>query len=151
MSLVGILTTAVLVSPLALAARSHTFTATYLGHGTEMRSGSTVSGTGTAVGRGRLIGASTLRGSATGAVTSEKCVVFSGTVLLRGRPGSMRLAVRGAHACATDATRVSFSGKATVIRGTSTFAGARGTLSFTGRYVTQSGAVTISFRGSISY
>jgi hypothetical protein len=150
-SLIGLATAVAVVSPIALAARSHTFTATYAGHATGMRSGTTASGTATATGRGTLIGASTLHGSATGAVTSETCVVFRGTMVLKGRPGSVRLAVRGAHACATNANRVSFSGSATVTRGTSTFAGARGKLSFTGRYVKESGAVTISFRGSMTY
>jgi hypothetical protein len=150
-SLAGIAAAAALVSPAALAAKSHTFTATYAGHASGTMNGTTASGTATADGRGRLIGVSTLHGSGRGVATSETCVVFSATLVLKGRPGSMRLAVREAKACATDANRVAFSGRATVTRGTSAFAGARGTLSFTGRYVKESGAVTISFRGSISY
>jgi hypothetical protein len=140
-----------LCSPLALAAGTHRFTATYTGHGAGTTDGTSASGSGSAIGRGRLIGPSTLHGSGKGTVTSDSCVVFGATMVLRGRPGSLRLAVRRAPACVTDASSVSFSGKAKVTRGTSTFAGARGTLSFKGRYDTQSGAVTISFRGSISY
>jgi hypothetical protein len=46
---------------------------------------------------------------------------------------------------------VPFSGSAAVVKGTSRFAGATGTLSFTGTYAAESGAVTISFSGRVSY
>jgi len=46
---------------------------------------------------------------------------------------------------------VSFSGQAKVLGGTSAFAHVRGTLSFTGKYVRLTNAVTISLKGRITY
>jgi hypothetical protein len=110
-------------------------------------------GSATLTGRGSIIGAGTLTGSARGVFTSHTCVVFNGTAVLKGRPGSIRLATRRAHACASSASAndVSFSGGAQITGGSATFAGAHGRLSFTGTYLRQSGAVTISFRGRMSF
>ena len=149
----AVLMAAAIVAPVALPAKSHAFTASYTGHGSGEVSGTSASGSATATGRGTIIGRGTLTGSASGVFTSQTCVVFSGTAVLQGRAGSIRLAARGARACAgsTDANNVAFSGSAHVTGGTSTFAGAHGTLSFTGTYLKQNGAVTISFRGRISF
>jgi len=146
-------TAAAIVAPVALPAKKHAFTASYAGHGSGEVSGTTASGIATATGRGRIIGAGTLTGSASGVFTSQTCVVFSGTAILKGSSGSITVAAHGAQACAgsTDANNVSFSGRGKVTGGTSTFAGARGTLSFTGTYLRQTGAVTISFRGQITF
>jgi hypothetical protein len=148
-----IATAAAIVAPVALPAKKHAFTASYTGHGSAEVSGASASGTATASGRGSIIGRGTLTGSARGVFTSQTCVVFSGTAVLKGRAGSITLAARGARACAgsSDANNVSFSGSAQVTGGTSTFAGAHGTLSFTGTYLRQNGALTISFRGRISF
>jgi hypothetical protein len=80
-------------------------------------------------------------------------VAFNGKVVLRGRSGSIKLSVRGAHACASaaNASSVAFRGSASVTGGTSSFAGARGTLSFKGTFDKTSGAITISFKGRIRY
>ena len=116
-------------------------------------SGAGASGSATASGRAGMIGAGTLQGSAEGVFTSETCVVFSGTALLTGKDGSITPAAHEAHACAEEpvANVVSFSGRATVIGGTSAAVDARRTLPFTGTYDRQSGFVTISFGGRISY
>jgi hypothetical protein len=137
----------------AVSARSHSFTARYAGHGSGQVSGNSASGSATATGRGNLIGRGTLYGSASGIVTSKTCVTFSGTAVLKGSSGSITLAARHAHACAngTDANDVLFSGSATITGGSAAFAGARGTLLFTGTYLRPSGSVTITFRGRVSY
>jgi hypothetical protein len=94
-----------------------------------------------------------LSGSGDGLFTSQACVVFSGTAVLKGAVGSIRLAARNGKACAktADANTVSFSGRATVTGGTRMFTGARGTVSFAGAYARQTGVVTISLRGRIVY
>jgi hypothetical protein len=142
-----------LVIPVALAATSRGVRATYGGTGTGVVSGTSGSGSATLAGRGNLIGPGTLRGSAAGVFTSQTCVTFSGTAKLKGSAGSVTLSAHGALACATatDANTVRFTGRATVVGGTSTFAGARGTLPITGTYARQSGEVTISFSGQIGY
>jgi hypothetical protein len=148
----AVTTVALFVTPVALPAKSHAFTASYTGSGTGQASGTSASGSATATGRGKIIGPSTLRGSASGVFTSQTCVAFNGKAVLKGKPGSIKLAVRDAHACAgTDPNKVSFSGTAKVTGGTATFAGARGTLTFSGTYSRQSNKVTISFRGRITY
>jgi hypothetical protein len=146
-------TLALIGTPFARAATGHPFTATYRGTGSGDVNGTTASGSATASGRGQLIGAGLLTGSATGRFTSPTCVVFSGTAVLKGTAGSIRVAARNAQACAdtADANSVSFSGHAKVTGGTSTFAGAQGTLAFRGTYVSQTGAVTISFKGRLTY
>jgi hypothetical protein len=151
--LVPIATAAAVVAPITLAATTRAFNASYTGHGLGEVSGTRASGSATLTGRGRTIGRSTLTGSARGVFTSHTCVVFSGTAVLRGRAGSIRLATRRAHACAAgaNANELSFSGSALITGGSATFAGARGRLSFTGTYLRQTGAVTISFRGRISF
>ena len=101
-------------------------------------------------GRGRPIGRGTLHGSATGTLTSSTCVTFSGKATLTGGRGSLRLRVRNGHACG-GGDRVSFSGRARVVGGTGAFAGSRGLLSFSGSYVRSTGAVSVSFRGQVTY
>ena len=149
LSIVG----ACFLSPAGWTAGTHRFSAAYAGTGVGAVSGTTASGTATLAGRGRLIGPSTLTGSGHGTLTSSTCVVFSGKATLKGRSGSIRISTRGAKACAAgaDSNDVSFSGQAKVVGGTSAFAGARGTLSFTGRYVRSTNAVTISLKGRITY
>ena len=149
-SLSAVATASAPAAPTSPATSSHRFKATYTGQAFGQANGSEASGGATATGRGKLLGASTLRASGQGLV-SDQCVDFTGTTLLRGRPGAIRLALRGGHACAGSATRASFSGRAKVTRGTATFAGAHGTLSFTGTYDIQTRAVTISFKGRITY
>jgi hypothetical protein len=135
------------------AAQTQTFTASYSGTGSGYASGKKAAGVGTMSGRGRPIGRSTLKGSGLGTFTSPSCVTFDGRATIRGARGSLRLAMRGGHACASDsaADSVSFSGRARVVGGTKKFAGARGALRFSGSYSRSTGAVTISFRGRISY
>jgi hypothetical protein len=130
-------TVATIAAPVALAARNHAFSATYVGHGRGAVSGTSASGTATATGRGSIIGRGTLIGSARGVFISQRCVVFRGRAVLKGRRGSIRLVTRRARACAgsTDANDVSFSGSAQITGGTSILAGARGTLSFIGTYL----------------
>jgi hypothetical protein len=151
--LAAIATLATIVAPVALATRNYAFSASYTGHGRGGVSGTRAFVSATATGRGSIIGRGTLTGSARGVFTSQRCVLFGGRAVLKGRHGSIKLAARRAQACAgnTDANDVSFSGSAQVTGGTSTFAGARGTLSFAGTYRRQSGAVRISFRGRISF
>ena len=149
-SLVGLSAAAAIVGPTALAASSHRFTATYTGQATGQANGSEASGSATARGRGKLIGPSTLRASGRGLLSSE-CVDFTGTALLKGRPGAIRLALRGGHACAGTASVASFSGRAKVTRGSAKFTGAHGTLSITGTYDVGTRTVTISFSGHIAY
>ena len=147
------LAAAALIAPAARAATSHAFTASYSGTGAGQARSTRVSGHATATGRGKLIGSSTLAGSASGVVTSPICVKFSGRAVLAGKTGKIKLAASNAQACSTsaDASSVAFSGTARVTGGTGKFAGASGTLSFHGRYVRQTGAVTIGFRGRITY
>jgi hypothetical protein len=135
------------------AAQTQTFTGSYSGTGSGYASGKKAAGVGTMSGRGRPIGRSTLRGSGLGTFTSPTCVTFDGRATIRGPRGSLRLAMRGGQACASDGTAdsVSFHGKARVVGGSKKFAGARGALRFTGSYSRSTGAVTISFRGRISY
>jgi hypothetical protein len=145
------LVTVTMPAPIAHSATSHRFTATYRGHGSGAASGNSASGSASGTGRGRLIGRSTFSGSASGVLTSSTCVVFSGRAVLRGKAGTIRLSVRRAQACGGSASNVGFSGRAKVTGGTRTFARATGTLSFSGTYVQQSGAVTISFSGRLVY
>ena len=137
------------VSP-SFAASNHRFKATYRGQATGEANGSAASGSATATGRGKLIGTSRLRASGQGLLSGE-CVDFTGTVLLKGRPGAIRLALRGGHACAGTADGASFSGRAKVTRGSAKFADARGTLSFKGTYDIRAHVVTISFSGRLTY
>jgi hypothetical protein len=132
------------------SARSPRITATDGGTAAGQADGGNAEGTAIATGRGRLIGASTFKGTARGTYGGQ-CLTLTGTALLRGRPGAIRLVVSEAQACAATAESVSFSGSAKVTRGTSTFAGARGKLTFKGTYVAANGALTISFRGRITY
>jgi hypothetical protein len=93
-----------------------------------------------------------MSGSAHGTFTSQTCLTFSGKAVLRGKPGSLRLRARQAHACAAGGgNSVSFSGKATVVGGAATFAGARGRLSFRGSFDKATGRVTVSLSGVIRY
>jgi len=136
----------------ASGGRDHRFSATYAGHGQGEASGTSASGSAGLRGRGRLIGRGTMSGSAHGAFTSQTCVTFTGKAVLRGKTGSLRLAGRRAHACATGAgNSVSFSGTATVTGGTATFAGARGRLSFRGTFDRTTGSVKVSLSGVIRY
>ena len=141
---------ATLAIPPSFAASNHRFKATYRGQAIGEANGSTASGSATATGRGKLIGASTLRASGQGLLSGE-CVDFTGTALLRGRTGAIRLSLRGGHACAGTASGTSFSGRAKVTRGSAKFAGAHGTLSFTGTYDTHTRVVTISFSGRLTF
>jgi hypothetical protein len=133
--------------------REHRFAATYAGTGHGQTAGTTASGSATLRGRGRLIGKGTLRGSGRGTFTSSTCVTFDGNALLSGKTGSLRLAARGARACASSSNGdlVSFSGSASVTGGTATFAGARGRLSFSGSFDRATGAVRITLSGRIRY
>jgi hypothetical protein len=139
-------------APAALPASSHAFNATYRGkgHGQVTRTGA--SGTATAVGRGAPIGRSTLIGSARGVFTTASCLTFRGSAALEGPTGTIRLAARGGKVCPPSvAATVGFSGTARVTGGTAKFAGASGTLRYTGRYVGQDGSLTITFKGHITY
>ena len=120
-------------------AEGHRFTAVYRGHGSGQLDGTSASGSATASGRSNLVGPGTLSGAA------------RGTVTLRGEAASITLTARGAKACAagSDGSTVSFSGTAKVTGGTAGLTGARGTLSFKGMYVRQTGVVTISFTGRV--
>lgn len=139
-------------SPVASAATGHSFTASYRGTGAGQVSGASASGSATMSGRGRLIGASTLSGEGHGTFTSATCVTFSGAAVIKGDSGSIRLAARNGNACvAADASTASFSGRARVTGGTETFAGARGNVTFSGRYTRQTGMVTLSLRGTLTY
>jgi len=134
------------------AGSSHAFSATYTGkgHGRVTRTGA--SGSATAVGRGTPIGRSTLSGSATGVFTSSSCLTFRGTAVLKRASGSIKLAARGVKICPPSvAATVGFSGTARVTGGTAKFAGATGTLRYSGRYVGQEGSLTITFKGHITY
>ena len=104
-------------------------------------------------GRGRLIGRSTLKGSGLGTFTSSQCIAFGGRATVRGARGSLKLALHRAQACLNDSSTdsVSFSGRARVVGGSKKFAGARGALKFSGTYTRSTSAVTISFRGRITY
>jgi hypothetical protein len=135
------------------AAQTQAFTGSYSGTGSGYASGKKAAGVGTMSGRARLIGKSTLEGSGLGTFTSPACVTFDGRATIRGARGALRLAMRGGQACASDSTAdsVSFSGRARIVGGTRKFAGARGALRVTGTYVRSTGAVSISFRGRISY
>jgi hypothetical protein len=144
---------AVSFAPAALAARVHSFKAAYTGHGAGAVTATRASGHASASGSGNVIGRSTLSGAATGIVQSPTCVAFNGKARLKGSGGSIVLRARGAQACISGQTgaNVKFSGKATVTGGTRKFAGARGTLSFTGVYAKQTASVTISFKGRVTY
>jgi hypothetical protein len=148
--MLAVATAAALAVAPSFAASSHRFKATYRGQAVGETNGSEASGSATASGRGKLIGVSTLRASGNGLVSGE-CVDFTGTALLKGRPGGITLALRGGHACAGTATGASFSGRAKVTRGSAKFAGAHGTLRFTGTYDMKTRVVTISFSGRIAY
>jgi|SRR5580765_1193320 hypothetical protein len=149
-SLCAVANASALAGPTSLAASSHRFKATYTGQASGQANGSAASGSATATGRGKPIGPSTLRASGQGLVTGE-CIDFTGTALLKGRPGAIRLSLRGGHACAGAASGASFTGRAKVTRGSARFAGARGTVSFTGTYDIRTRVVTISFSGRITY
>ena len=144
---------ALAVTPVALSAKSHRFTASYTGKGSGTVSGTIAAGRATLDGRGKPIGRGTLRGSAHGVFTSRTCVLFSGTAVLKGTAGSFRLSARRGRACAsgTNPDRVSFSGTAKVSRGTARFNGAHGIVSFHGTYARKSGAVAISLSGMLTY
>jgi hypothetical protein len=135
------------------AAQTQVFTASYSGSGSGYVSGKKAAGGATLSGRGRPIGRSTLSGSALGDLAGSSCATFGGRATLRGDRGALRLAVRGARACAQGSAgdSVSFSGRARVVGGSRAFAGARGALSFSGTYERSTGAVSISFRGRIGY
>ena len=141
------------MAPAAVAARAHSFKATYTGHGTGEVTATGAAGRAAASGSGNVIGPSTLSGAATGVVQSATCVAFTGKAKLKGSGGSLVLKANGARACTSGqaGANVSFSGTAKVTGGTRKFAGARGTLSFTGVYVKQTGSVTISFKGRVTY
>ena len=142
------------LAPAAVAAKAHSFKATYTGRGTGDLTATGASGRASASGSGNVIGKSTLSGAATGVAKSPTCVTFNGKAKLEGSGGSIALKARGAQACTSGQTggaKVAFSGTATVIGGTLKFAGAHGTLSFTGVYVEQTGSVTISFKGRVTY
>lgn len=139
-------------APASPSAKRHTFTATYTGYGHGQVHGTRASGSATLHGRGKPLGRSTLSGSASGVFINSACVVWSGRGVLRSKAGSITLTAHGARACArADGNTVSFAGSAKVARGTSTFRGVHGTLSFHGTYSRNSGAVSISFKGQISY
>jgi len=150
---VAVLAVAAVVVPTASAAQEHTFTATYTGHGSGQLNGVQASGQGTARGRSFLIGRSTLTGSATGRLASASCLSFNGRAVLKGQPGSIKLKAHSGRAClpATGARKVPFSGRALVTGGTKKFAGARGRLRFRGAYAAETGTVTITFTGTLTY
>ena len=142
-----------LVVGAAGAVQTQSFTGTYSGTGSGYASGKKAAGVGTMSGRARVIGRSTLRGSGLGTFTSSECLRFSGNATIRGSRGSLRLAMHGGQACASDsaADTVSFHGTARVVGGSKKFAGAGGALRFTGMYTRSTRAVTISFRGRLTY
>jgi hypothetical protein len=144
--------TAATLSPLAPAAGSHVFKATFNGYGSGQIVNGQASGRGSAKGSGNVLGKSTLSGSGAGRLTSASCVTFDGKAVLKGSAGSLKLATHGARACvSTTAGSAAFSGRARVIGGTAKFAGASGTLSFHGTYDEATRRLTISFKGRISY
>jgi len=142
-----------MLSPVANAARSHAFTASYRGNGAGETSGSAASGSATLPGRGTVIGASTLQGSVHGVFRSRNCIVFSGRAVLEGAAGSIFLRGHNATACAqaANADVVSFTGHGTVTGGSGVFAGASGSVSFSGTYARQTGAVKIALDGELVY
>lgn len=145
-ALAGVLATA------ALPARSHAFLATYAGHGSGTVGGTTVSGNASARGTGSPIGRGMLAGLATGRVAGASCVVFDGTAMLHGTAGTVLVSAHAGHACGSGGgASVSFSGHVAVTGGTRRFSGARGTLSFSGTYSRASKAVTVTFRGRLTY
>jgi hypothetical protein len=141
------------VASTGLAATGHRFVASYAGRGNGQINGTTVSGSATLRGHGNVMGAGRLSGSAHGHFVSQACVVFNGSAVLRGKTGSLKLVARGGKACATSTSgnQVSFSGVAKVVGGSGAFADAHGHLAFAGTYNRQSGAVTISMRGELTY
>jgi hypothetical protein len=142
-----------LVASTGLAATGHRFLASYTGSGQGQITGTTVSGSATLHGRGNVLGAGTLTGSAHGAFISQSCAAFTGSAVLRGKRGSLKLKASNGQACAasTSGDQVSLSGVAKVVSGTGAFLHARGHLTFTGTYDKASGVVTISIRGKITY
>ncbi len=155
-----VVTIALVVAAVALsatsvadAARVHAFRAKYTGTGSGQATARGASGHASGSGTGNVIGPSRFSGAATAVVQSQSCVVFNGKLTMKGRGGRIVLSAHGGHACTSGPTgaNVAFSGTATVTDGTGRFAGARGTLSFTGSYVKETGSVTISFKGRVSY
>jgi hypothetical protein len=132
------------------AATSHPFSASYTGSGAGSVNGMTAAGYASGSGRASIIGAGSFRGSAHGMFTSTTCVTFSGSATLRGAAGTLTVRARQAHACVSPAGG-SFSGVVTVASGTGAVAGAHGTLRFRGSYDGTTGAVKISFSGSLAY
>lgn len=141
------------MTPAAGAARVHSFKAKYTGHGAGQATATGASGHASASGTGNVIGPSSFSGAATGVVQGQSCVAFTGRAKLKGRAGTILLSVHGAQACTSAQTgaNVAFSGTASVTGGTRRFAGASGRLSFTGVYVKETGSVTISLNGRVTY
>src|SRR5580765_3376849 len=141
------------LAPLAHAASGHVLKATYSGHATGQAAGTHVAGRASATGRGTVIGRSKLSGSGAGTLTSTGCMSFNGKAVLKGAAGSIKVAASAAQACLPtgSATSVGFAGRVRVTGGTARFAGARGTLRFHGVYNTQTDALTISFKGTVTY
>jgi hypothetical protein len=145
--------TGAFTAPVAGAATGHQLVAHYAGHGSGRVAGSEASGSATLTGRGNLMGAGTLTGSAQGRFVSRTCVTFSGSAVLKGRRGSLSLRASRGSACAssTSGATVSFSGEATVVGGSGAFLHAHGRVAFSGTYARDSGAVTVSLSGKVTY
>jgi hypothetical protein len=137
----------------ARAATGHHLVAHYSGQGSGLAVDGAVSGSATLSGRGSLTGTGSLSGSAHGRFVTRTCVIFTGSAVLKGSRGSLALRASGGHACAGAAggNAVSFSGAATVVSGTGAFLHAHGRVTFSGTYARDSGAVTLSLRGVVTY
>ena len=144
---------ALAATSVADAARVHAFRAKYIGTGSGQATATGASGHASGSGTGNVIGPGRFSVAATAVVLSETCASFDGRFTLKGRGGRIVLTAHDVRACAPESAgaKFAFSGTATVTGGTRKFAGARGTLSFSGAYVKETGAVTISFKGRVRY
>lgn len=139
------------LAPVGAAARVHPFKARYTGTGSGQATATGASGHATASGTGNVIGPSRLTAAGTAVALSPGCFSFTGKFTLKGHGGKIVLRVHGDRVCASAGADVAFSGTATVTEGTRKFAGARGTLALSGVYTDATEAVTMSFKGRVTY
>ena len=111
------------------------------------------SGSATLTGGGASIGRGALTGSGRGVFTSETCITFSGSAVLRGTAGSITVSARNAQACAeaTSTSRLLVHGQRGREPRHVDLCGRPRDARVPGRFNAETGTVTVSFRGRIAY
>jgi hypothetical protein len=156
-SLIAVLAAAALYVGSAVGSSTN-FKATYKGKVTEVVNGSTVNATPNGKGTATLIGKGSITGKVVGNTSNPPCTPITGTGVLKGAKGSLKLSLTNkpapSRACAAgqdDQNNITYSGSAKVTGGTGVLKKASGTLHYYGHYDRGTGAFNFTLTGTLKH